>query len=131
MTVALLDRHFAEFDAPFEWGRRDCVTFIAQWVLLSANRRLIPAGLSWNDEASADSAMLAMGCLDVRALAGRFLEPCERTAAMAGDVVSRRMMPCRGWTLGICAGAGARFLSLNSGLIEFPMSRCGSAWRIR
>lgn len=127
--VPLLDMHTAAFDMPFQWGVRDCVLFAAGWVTRVTGRVLIPEGLSWSDKDTAQAAMNAMGCADLRELASRFLEPAPLLSARLGDILARDF-PRLGITLGICTGAAGSFVHERAGIVRFGLSACHACWRV-
>lgn len=131
--IPALDRHIIEFGkacTPEEfWRGRDCVSFVAGWVLTVTGLQLIPDGITWDSAETAAAAMATLDCDDTFHLADKFLPARPVLYARRGDIVGRDF-PDTGKTLGICTGSDARFVTLRGGIFSVPLRRCDRAWEV-
>lgn len=122
----LLNEHIAEaYRHQFEWGKRDCALWCADWVWKATGRDL---GAEWRGkyktENGAAKLMRKKGYHGVEAIADRHLLSCPVNLAQRGDILLNEDN-----CLGICNGRNAYFITEDSITMRHTLE-CVKAWTV-
>jgi len=107
----------------FRYGRHDCVTFAAGWVLARTGRDLI-AGLDYGNLREGRAILAAMGHDGLADAARAVLPEIQRLRARPGDLALVR------GGFGIVTGPTIACLGRRRGLAHWPLSEADAVFRV-
>ena len=125
-----LDDYLREVrDAPFDWARWNCCTFVAGWVQRATGRRVM-LGLPRTPGRLAAHRLIAELGGTLRGVWNRWMDaaPIAPTLAQVGDIVA--LAEADAQAVGVCCGRTVAVLT-EAGLAHVPMDRAACAWRLQ
>lgn len=111
----------------FEWGRHDCVTMAADWILEATGVDPIADIRGWTDAKSAAKKIRALGGLR-KAVTKRLGAEIPVLTAQRGDIVMHEETDRPG--LGVCVGEWFAAPLDEGGIALVAMDRAVCAWRV-
>lgn len=115
-------------NAPFEWGRNDCLTFALRWErLVSESSVFLDAIFVYSNEAEANALMCEHQVYDAFEVCDLRLDRLIPTMAQRGDIIGHTIR--RQPALGVCVGK--HFVVPSGKSLKFqPMQKAECAWRV-
>jgi hypothetical protein len=107
----------------FRYGRHDCVTFGAGWVLARTGRDLL-AGLDYGSLREGRAILAAAGHEGLADAAGALLPEIQRLRAQPGDLALVR------GGFGIVTGPTIACLDRHRGLTHWPLTEADAVYRV-
>jgi hypothetical protein len=107
----------------FRYGRHDCVTFAAGWVLARTGRDLL-AGLDYANLRDGRALLSAAGHGGLADAAGAVLPEIQRLRAQPGDLA---LVRCG---FGIVTGSTIACLGRRRGLTHWPLTDAAAVFRV-
>ncbi len=130
-TIATIHKHLHS-TVPFEYGKRDCCTWVADCVLELTGKDFIAEYRgTYKTEYGAMKVLARHGGM-VQLLSKIYGKAIRVEAARPGDIVVIDLINGAeriGLTCGLCTGDRAVFLTAQVGFVSFPVLHCIAAWR--